>query len=147
MCNPATFDAGFCRPRYVFMNESCRTLLTGVPPYPMMMQASNGKTLFAQFKVFTMPGIGALPGEARSDMIARLKKIEGQARGIQKMVEDGRDCSAIIDQVASIKSAVNSLSGAILEVYAVHCLTNAAGAASPTQEIEEAVRVIVRAGR
>ena len=94
-----------------------------------------------------MPGIESLPEGVRTDLVARLKRIEGQARGIQKMFDDGRDCTAIIDQVASIKAAVNALSGEMLEAYAIHCLTNASGHESPAQEIEEAVRVIVRAGR
>jgi DNA-binding FrmR family transcriptional regulator len=94
-----------------------------------------------------LPAINTLPEETRADLIARLKRIEGQARGIQKMFDDGRECASIIDQVASIKAAVNALSGEMLEAYAVHCLTNAAGLESPVREIEEAVRVIVRAGR
>jgi DNA-binding FrmR family transcriptional regulator len=91
--------------------------------------------------------ISNLPEETRAELLARLKRIEGQARGIQKMFEDGRECTSIIDQVASIKAAVNSLSGEMLEAYAVHCITNAASLESPRQEIEDAVRVIVRAGR
>ncbi len=94
-----------------------------------------------------MPAIESLPEDVRSDMIARLKRIEGQARGIQKMFDDGRDCKAIIDQVASIKAATNALSGEMLEAYAVHCLTNASNSESPIHEIEDAVRVIVRASR
>jgi DNA-binding FrmR family transcriptional regulator len=49
--------------------------------------------------------------------------------------------------VASIKAAVNALSGEMLEAFAVHCLVNAAQLESPEQTIEDAVRVIVRAGR
>jgi DNA-binding FrmR family transcriptional regulator len=94
-----------------------------------------------------MPTIDNLPADARNDMLARLKRIEGQAKGIQKMIEEGRDCVSVIDQVASIKAAVTALSGEMLEAYAVHCLRNAAQFESPEQTIEDAVRVIVRAGR
>lgn len=94
-----------------------------------------------------MTTIENLPETTRAELLARLKKIEGQARGIQKMFEDGRDCTAIIDQVASIKAAVNALSGEMLEAYAIHCLTNAANHAAPEKTIEDAVRVIVRASR
>lgn len=94
-----------------------------------------------------MPTISNLPEEAQKDMLARLKRIEGQAKGIQKMIEEGRDCVAVIDQVASIKAAVNALSGEMLEAFAVHCLVNASKLDAPEQTIEDAVRVIVRAGR
>lgn len=94
-----------------------------------------------------MTTIENLPEATRVELLSRLKKIEGQARGIQKMFDDGRDCTAIIDQVASIKAAVNALSGEMLEAYAIHCLTNAAKFESPEKAIEEAVRVIVRASR
>ena len=94
-----------------------------------------------------MTNVGNLPDSTRAELLSRLRKIEGQARGIQKMFDDGRDCTAIIDQVASIKAAVNSLSGEFLEAYAVHCLTNAASLESPERAIEDAVRVIVRASR
>lgn len=94
-----------------------------------------------------MQTIDNLPAEARKDMLARLKRIEGQAKGIQKMIEEGRDCVSVIDQVASIKAAVNALSGEMLEAYAVHCLRNAGQIESPEQTIEDVVRVIVRAGR
>ena len=95
----------------------------------------------------TTPTIDNLPAETRSDMLARLKRIEGQARGIQKMIEEGRDCTAVIDQVASVRAAVNALSGEILEAFALHCLANASQLESPQQAIEDAVRVIVRASR
>jgi DNA-binding FrmR family transcriptional regulator len=85
-----------------------------------------------------MPTIDNLPADARNDMLARLKRIEGQAKGIQKMIEEGRDC---------VSAAVTALSGEMLEAYAVHCLRNAAQFESPEQTIEDAVRVIVRAGR
>ena len=94
-----------------------------------------------------MTTIENLPEVTRADLIGRLKKIEGQARGLQKMFEDGRECTAIIDQVASIKAAVNGLSGEMVGAYAIHCLTNAASFESPERAIEDAVRVLVRASR
>ena len=42
-------------------------------------------------------------------LIRRLKRIEGQVRGIQKMIADGRDCESIITQLAAIRSAVEGV--------------------------------------
>ena len=46
-------------------------------------------------------------------LVKRLKRIEGQVRGIQKMVEEGRDCESVITQLAAVRSAVEGV-GAIL---------------------------------
>ena len=67
-----------------------------------------------------------LPTNARADLTARLKRIKGQARGIQKMLEDGRDCSDVINQISAIKAATNALSVEALEAFALYCFTKAA---------------------
>ncbi len=94
-----------------------------------------------------MPSIDRLPADERAEIISRLKRIEGQAKGIHKMVDDGRDCVAILDQVASIKAAVNALSGEMLEMFALHCLSHPEDFPSAEKAIEEMVRVVVRTGR
>lgn len=94
-----------------------------------------------------MPSSTSLPEADRADLIARLKRIEGQARGIQKMLEEGRECNDIVNQVAAIKAATNVLSTEFLESFALHCLRNADQFPSPEAAISEAVRALVRAGR
>lgn len=42
-------------------------------------------------------------------MIRRLRRIEGQVRGIQKMIDDGRDCESIIIQLAAVRSAIEGV--------------------------------------
>jgi DNA-binding FrmR family transcriptional regulator len=58
----------------------------------------------------------------RDDVLLRLRRIEGQVRGVQRMVEDGRDCREIVTQVAAIKSALASVSSQVLQCYASNCL-------------------------
>ena len=94
-----------------------------------------------------MPSIDRIPTEERTGIVARLKRIEGQAKGIQKMVDEGRDCVEILDQVASIKAAVNGLSGEMLEVFALHCLSHPEDFPSAEKAIEQMVRVVVRNSR
>jgi len=94
-----------------------------------------------------MPSIANLPQAERDDIQARLKRIEGQARGIQKMVDDGRECVDILNQLAAIKAAVNGLSGELLEAYLLHCMHHSEEFASPQAAVEEAVKALVRAGR
>lgn len=56
------------------------------------------------------------------DVLLRLRRIEGQVRGVQRMVEEGRDCREIVNQVAAIKAALTSVSTVVLECYTRNCL-------------------------
>ena len=94
-----------------------------------------------------MPSINNLPAAERAEMIARLKRIEGQAKGIQRMIEDGRECVDVMQQIASVKAAVNALSGEVLEAFALRCLRHPEEFASPEAAVEQAVRAVVRGGR
>lgn len=94
-----------------------------------------------------MPSTHQLPAESRDDLTARLKRIEGQARGIQKMIDDDRDCVSVMNQMASIKAAINSVSGEMLEAFALHCLRNPDQFASPEDAIKQAVQALVRSGK
>jgi len=94
-----------------------------------------------------MTSIANLPPDVRADITARLKRIEGQARGIQKMLDDGRDCADVLNQVAAVKAATNALSAEVLEAFALHCFRNVDQFTNPEEAVAEAVRALVRAGR
>lgn len=93
-----------------------------------------------------MPSTTNLPIEKRQGILARLKRIEGQARGIQRMVEEGRDCTAVLQQLSALKAATNGLSAETLEVFAMYCLKHPEDFSSPEEAIDLAVKAIVRAG-
>ena len=94
-----------------------------------------------------MPSIHNLPAEERAEMVARLKRIEGQAKGIQKMIDEGRDCVEVMNQVAAVRAAVTALSGEMLEAFALRCLRHPEEFPSPEQAVEQAVRALVRGNR
>ncbi len=61
--------------------------------------------------------------EATPDELKRrLNRIEGQVRGVGKMIEDGRDCREIIQQLTAIRSAVQQVSLLMARAYAADCL-------------------------
>ncbi|GAB4427685.1 MAG: metal-sensitive transcriptional regulator [Chloroflexi bacterium OHK40] len=66
--------------------------------------------------------IRSLSPQRREDVLLRLRRIEGQVRGVQRMVEEGRDCREIVTQVAAIKSALASVNSQVLQCYASNCL-------------------------
>ena len=55
-------------------------------------------------------------------VINRLKRIEGQIRGLIKMVEDGKPCEDILIQIGSAKSALHKSGQVILEAHLCHCI-------------------------
>lgn len=64
-----------------------------------------------------------MAGEAvpRDNIVKRLRKVEGQIRGISKMVEDERECLDIIVQLAAANSAMQSVAALVLQNYASIC--------------------------
>ncbi len=60
--------------------------------------------------------------KTKTEMNRRLRRIEGQVRGIQKMVEENRDCRDVVLQLAAIKASVASLNTLVAESYAKECL-------------------------
>jgi|YNPNPStandDraft_1061719.scaffolds.fasta_scaffold41522_3 DNA-binding FrmR family transcriptional regulator len=63
--------------------------------------------------------------KAQAQILQRLKRIEGQTRGVQKMVLENRDCADILQQLNAINEAVRSVSRLIIEQYAAECLQRA----------------------
>ncbi len=61
----------------------------------------------------------------KEKITARLRRIEGQVRGVENMVAEDRDCHEILQQLNSIRSAVQSTSKMFLQEVAADCLLNA----------------------
>lgn len=60
--------------------------------------------------------------DPRKSILLRLKRIEGQVRGVQRMIEAEEDCSEIMNQIAAIKSAVNQVGILVFESHARECI-------------------------
>jgi DNA-binding FrmR family transcriptional regulator len=90
------------------------------------------------------PGPGYLPDKAR--LSKRLARIEGQVRGIAKMVDEERYCIDILTQLAAVTTALESLGLKLLDDHVRHCVAGAlssgdrAEAEAKTTELLEAVQ-------
>jgi DNA-binding FrmR family transcriptional regulator len=60
--------------------------------------------------------------EVKEKLIQRLRRIEGQLRGVQSMLTEERDCREVMQQLAAIHSAVQGVSRLFLQEYATACL-------------------------
>jgi DNA-binding FrmR family transcriptional regulator len=83
-------------------------------------------------------------------IVKRLHRVEGQVRGIERMVEDDRYCIDILTQIAAVNTALESLAFKILDEHVRHCVAGAfasgdeADASVKTEELLEAVRRFAR---
>ncbi|MGN5237636.1 MULTISPECIES: metal-sensitive transcriptional regulator [unclassified Rhodococcus (in: high G+C Gram-positive bacteria)] len=78
--------------------------------------------------------------------LKRLKRIEGQARGLQRMVEDEKYCIDILTQVSAMTKALQAVAMGLLEDHISHCVVDAAVAGGPEADakIKEATDAIAR---
>ena len=79
----------------------------------------------------------------KDDLQKRLKRIEGQIRGIQKMIDEDRYCVDILVQISAIKSAMNQVGLSILESHTRGCVADAmANHDHEVQKIDELMDVV-----
>jgi DNA-binding FrmR family transcriptional regulator len=83
---------------------------------------------------------------SKEQYLARLRRIEGQARGLQKMVEEEKYCIDILTQVSAMTSALQSVALGLLDEHLNHCVVRAAaeGGDEADQKIKEASQAIAR---
>lgn len=82
----------------------------------------------------------------KDDHLARLRRIEGQARGLQRMVEEEAYCIDILTQAAALTKALQAVSLGLLEDHLGHCVVDAArqGEEEGAAKVAEAVAAITR---
>jgi DNA-binding FrmR family transcriptional regulator len=87
---------------------------------------------------------------SREDYLKRLRRIEGQVRGLQRMVEQDQYCIDILTQVAAVTKALQAVSLGLLEDHVGHCVVDAAresdeAAQAKVREAADAIARLVRA--
>lgn len=72
-------------------------------------------------------------------VVNRLARAIGHLESVKRMVEDGRDCSEVLVQLAAVRSALNNTAKIILKDHIEHCLTGAATDVNELQELNDAI--------
>ncbi len=75
----------------------------------------------------------AVDPEAKHAIGSRLRRIEGQVRGLQKMVEEERYCADVLMQLSSVQEALRGVGRALLHNHLKHCATEAIRSGDPAQ--------------
>jgi DNA-binding FrmR family transcriptional regulator len=83
---------------------------------------------------------------AKDDYLKRLRRIEGQARGLQRMVEEDKYCIDILTQVSAMTKALQSVALGLLDEHIAHCVADAVRAGGPEADakLAEANAAIAR---
>ncbi len=85
--------------------------------------------------------------ENKDKTLARLKRLEGQVRGITRMIEEDRYCVDVLTQTAAARAALKGVEKLVIEDHASHCIEHAITSGNPTDQREkfsELVEIINR---
>lgn len=82
--------------------------------------------------------------EEKELIIKRLRRIEGQVKGIQKMVEEEKECRDILIQISAARSAINNAGGLILENYMKNCLEAYIEGGKGEEDLDDLVNTLLR---
>ncbi len=91
----------------------------------------------------------AVDPEVKDKNLKRLRRIEGQVRGLQKMVEDERYCPDILTQVSSVHEALRAVCRELMKSHLKHCVTHAVreGSAEADGMYDELMELICKHSR
>jgi DNA-binding FrmR family transcriptional regulator len=80
--------------------------------------------------------------ELNADLSARMRRIEGQVRGVQRMIEEGRDCPDILQQMTAIRSAVHQASLVLARAYMAKTLHEPAAPDDPEAALDKVMTTL-----
>jgi DNA-binding FrmR family transcriptional regulator len=82
---------------------------------------------------------------SKDQLLKRLGRVEGQVRGVAKMVEEDRYCTDVITQIAAVQAALDKIALGLLDGHARHCLVeDGAGPATPDGQADELMAAVGR---
>jgi DNA-binding FrmR family transcriptional regulator len=96
-------------------------------------------------RMIPSPGMHGYAAD-KPELVKRLHRIEGQVRGIERMLEDDRYCIDMLTQIAAVNTALDSLAFRILDGHVQHCVSDALASGDPgaaaekSRELLEAVQ-------
>lgn len=80
----------------------------------------------------------------KDQLQARLRRIEGQVRGIEKMVEEDRYCIDVLTQISAVQAALDKVALGLLDGHARHCVVGGHAEGSPSELTDELMASVAR---
>lgn len=88
-----------------------------------------------------------MQNDTRTACLKRLSRIEGQVRGLSRMLEDNRYCIDIVTQVAAVRAALKKVEEEVLRDHVAHCVEHAIRSGDPEQQREKVSELIEVLGK
>jgi DNA-binding FrmR family transcriptional regulator len=80
----------------------------------------------------------------KDQLLTRLRRIEGQVRGVQRMVEDDRYCIDVVTQISAVQAALDKVALGLLDDHARHCVIDGRAEGSPEELTDELMAAVGR---
>tara|TARA_B110000305_G_scaffold123386_1_gene138255 strand:- start:202 stop:459 length:258 start_codon:yes stop_codon:yes gene_type:complete len=78
------------------------------------------------------------------DQLSSIRRIEGQVRGIEKMIEKGDYCIDILNQIKAVKNSITTVEGKILKKHLEECIKESLTGDNLKTKVEEIIRILKR---
>jgi len=94
--------------------------------------------------------VSSMDDKTKASCIKRLSRIEGQVRGLGRMVEEDRYCIDIVTQISAVRAALRRVEEEVLREHVRHCVVHAIESGNPKeqhQKVAELMEVVARARR
>lgn len=85
-----------------------------------------------------------LNDDSKKEVLLRLKKISGQIRGLEKMIDDKRYCIDILDQMSAVKKALDGAAMSLVKNHARTCVANEIRSGGGSKKIDELIETLGR---
>lgn len=92
----------------------------------------------------TVEQAGATPDVNVDKVVNRLRRVEGQVRGLQRMIEEGKDCEDVLNQLSAVKSALDRVGIHLISHRMRECLETDTGSHVPEESMEEAFDIFLK---
>jgi CsoR family transcriptional regulator, copper-sensing transcriptional repressor len=89
----------------------------------------------------------AVDPEVKAAAVTRLRRVEGQVRGLQRMVDQERYCPEILNQMASVQEALRAVARSLMRNHLKHCVATAHGSSDSERVYNELLELIFRQSR
>ena len=144
----AILVCAFATAQVAFAQQSDTPRAPAPSAEPITVSDADVET-FAAIYVDLLETAAKFDAEIKAANLKRLRRIEGQVRGLQRMVEEDRYCPEIITQIASVQEALRGVGRQLLRNHLKHCATNAIkkGPKEADRTYDELLELITSIGR
>jgi DNA-binding FrmR family transcriptional regulator len=81
---------------------------------------------------------------SKDQLLTRLRRIEGQVRGVERMVDDDRYCIDVLTQISAVQAALDKVALGLLDGHVRHCMVEGAAEGTPQELSEELMAAVGR---